>query len=181
MSCSSEVEIQDNHIALVNNYLTSIAEELDRTRPKPNIEVNSVSDNSLEDLEQLETEFLNIIEKIEVSDTENRRDLFYQFLTYADKLDGGPAEIYFYFVQDYVTHNAHNFFEVLTIKDLTLINDWAKIAAEEIILYEYNEGTGQRIFNNVSEKIRQQTTELEQDKIHLVDLYLENLNEHWYR
>ena len=75
--------------------------------------------------------------------------------------------------------HCHDFFEVLTIKDVTLINDWSMFAAAEIILYEYNEGSGQRIYSDISEKIREQTTNLAKDKKHLVDLYLENLNKYW--
>ena len=181
VSCSSEVKIQDNYIEVVTNDSILLIEDLDTTSVQTIIKNNSSPDHTLQGLEQLETEFLNVIEQIEDSDTSNRRDLFYEFLTYSNKLDGAPAETYFYFTHDYVTNNALKFFEVLTIKDLSLINDWAEIASEEITLYQENQNNGDEKFDEISNQITEQTQFIKKNQTYLVDLYLENLNDHWQK
>ena len=177
ISCSREAgtnDIQEIDVIIdtnINTKETNPAIEL-----KPLISLSIKPDSTFENLEQIETEFLEIIEQIETSDTSNRKDLLNQFLTYSDKVDGAPAQTYFYFAHDYVLNNAVKFFEVLTIDDFNLIAGWAKLAAKEITLHEYNEEKGEDAYQHFSTSVLRQTVNLSESKRYIVDLFLGNLN-----
>jgi hypothetical protein len=134
---------------------------------------------STENFSILENDVFNAIEAIKQSAPQNRKKLFEEFLGYASKVDGAVAEGYYNFAFNYPYKNAFDFFSVLTKNDSILIENWAKVASNELTLVMDNIENPDEYLNEFENDFLEIVSEkLNPKKIILAENYLGKLLEY---
>jgi superfamily I DNA and/or RNA helicase len=127
------------------------------------------------ELDGFEGLVIQSMDSIETSTFSNRRGRIKKFLSYSDKVYGTLSRKYYAFAYQYPYDKNEGFFSGLAETDTLLLNDWAKVAKNELSNEAFGKPQKELVINNYGKEFMEKSSILKPKGKKLAFWYVKKL------